>query len=113
MTNDRRDFLAAGLTLIAATLSERLASRERLVRLEAALARLMARPDAGEAETLKLVERVEALRARRNVSRTMMLLRMSRVLTSSQQAALNASTDRRQPPARPAAPAPTSATRQK
>jgi Spy/CpxP family protein refolding chaperone len=95
------------------TLSERLASRERLVTLEAALARLMARPDASEAETLKLVERVEALRARRNVSRTMMLLRMSRVLTLSQRAALDAAADRPQPPVRPGPPARANAKPQK
>jgi Spy/CpxP family protein refolding chaperone len=95
------------------TLSERLASRERLVKLEAALSRLMARPDTREAEALKLVERVEALRARRNVSRTMMLVRMSRVLTPSQHAALYAATGRNQHPALPDRPARTTPKPQK
>ena len=34
MTNDRRDFLTAGLTLMAATLSERLAAASGEVRVE-------------------------------------------------------------------------------
>ncbi len=82
------------------TLAERLASRERLVRLEDALSRLMAQADAGEAETLALVEKVEALRARRNVARTMMLVRMSRVLTKVQRRALEAMSQPA-PPRRP------------
>ncbi len=34
MTNDRREFLAAGLTLLAATLSERLAAEGGELRVE-------------------------------------------------------------------------------
>lgn len=74
------------------TLSDRLASGARLTRLEQRLARLMAQPDAGEKETLRLVERVEGLRARRNVARTMMLVRMFRVLTPAQRRALDSLT---------------------
>ena len=83
------------------TLEERLASRERLVKLEGALSRLMAQADAGEAETLALVEQVEAHRARRNVARTMMLVRMSRVLTPAQRRGLDAMS-RPAPPRQPA-----------
>ncbi len=70
------------------TLSDRLASGAKLAKLEQDLARLMARPDAGEAETLRLVEDVEGLRASRNVARTMMLVRMLRVLSPAQRRTL-------------------------
>jgi Spy/CpxP family protein refolding chaperone len=57
----------------------------------------MARPDASEAETLRLAEKVESVRARRNVARTMMLVRMFRVLTPAQRRALDSMAPRRPP----------------
>ncbi len=69
-------------------LSDRLASGAKLTTLEQAVARMMAQPDADEADTLHLVEQVEGLRARRNIVRTMMLVRMLRVLSPTQRRAL-------------------------
>jgi len=79
------------------TLSARLASAAKLTKLEQDLARLMARPDADEEQTLRLVEQVEGLRARRNIARTMMLVRMLRVLSPAQRQALTSMTHRSLP----------------
>ena len=72
-----------------ATLPERRRLRSNLDRLEAELRRRMAAPDDDDA-MLDLIDRVEAARAKRNVARTVLLVRMRRILTPDQRLQLDA-----------------------
>jgi Spy/CpxP family protein refolding chaperone len=81
------------------TLSERLRLRLALDSLEAELARAMS--DGNEPQALSLIPKVESARTARNTERTMMLIRMYRVLTPGQRHRLNSRVllERTPPPA--------------
>jgi Spy/CpxP family protein refolding chaperone len=74
-------------TIFDKTLSKRIRLREALDALEAKLAGAMR--DGDEAQALSLIPQVESARTARNTARTMMLIRMYRVLTPDQRAKLN------------------------
>jgi Spy/CpxP family protein refolding chaperone len=71
------------------TLPERRTLRENLDRLDAELQHLLDAPDVDDAVIFDLIDRVEDARARRNVARTVLLLRMRRCLTPEQRAQLD------------------------
>jgi Spy/CpxP family protein refolding chaperone len=79
--------------LFDGTLDERIRLRKAFDRLEADFTRLLSDDDAAKA--IDLVPRVEAARAARNVARTMLLVRMYRVLTPHQRRVLGDSINRR------------------
>jgi len=64
-------------------------NKEELDQQEAELSRLIS-ADAGEAQVVKQVDRVEAIRAHLNKLRTLMLVHMRQVLTPEQRTKLNA-----------------------
>jgi Spy/CpxP family protein refolding chaperone len=70
-------------------LPERLALRRELNRRDAQLQQLLERGDADEAVVERCIVQVEEVRARRNVQRTLMLLKMYRILTPLQRLALS------------------------
>ena len=74
--------------IFRATHRRRLALNERLSRVEADLQKAIARGD--ETAAAALIAPVEAARSERNTARTMMLMRMYRVLTLQQRRALAA-----------------------
>ena len=69
------------------TFGERVRLRKQLDRLEADFARAMSSDD--DDRVTRLVGRVEAARAARNIARTMMLVRMYRILTPDQRRRLD------------------------
>jgi Spy/CpxP family protein refolding chaperone len=70
-------------------LPERVALRRELDRLDSQLQQLLERGDAADPVVERLSARVETVRARRNVRRTLMLLEMYRILTPAQRLALS------------------------
>lgn len=74
------------------TFQEKLEERRRLrqegERADRGVAAALLRGDVSEAEALPLVRLAEDLRAKRNVTRTLMLLRLYRILTPAQRQAL-------------------------
>jgi Spy/CpxP family protein refolding chaperone len=85
--------------LVAGTLPKRRALRSSLDRLEAALEQAIGRDD--EPEALALIPKVEAARAARNRERTLLLLRIYRVLTVEQRRELSRIQARRRERAAP------------
>jgi Spy/CpxP family protein refolding chaperone len=83
-----------------ATLPERRTCRLQLDALEEAVRRMMAHGEANDAAADALISRLEYARARRNMLRTMMLVRMYRVLSRDQRAMLRRLA-RRSPPTEP------------
>jgi Spy/CpxP family protein refolding chaperone len=79
----------------ADSLAERQALRRRLDRAEAELEEALRRGDVDDAAAQALVERVEAVRMRSNVARSLVLVRMYRVLSAGQRTQLD--TLRRRP----------------
>lgn len=71
------------------TLSQRIALRRTLDRLDAALQRMIEHGDADETTVSQLSGRVERIRAQRNVARTLMLFSMYQVLTPTQRVRLS------------------------
>lgn len=71
-----------------ASLPERRVLRAECDRSEFDFEQLLKEPDPDERVALELVDRREQARARRNVARTMLLLRMRRILTPAQRTAL-------------------------
>ena len=74
-------------TLFEGTLGERRRLRIELDRLEAKLARAM--NEGREEDAFGLIPRVESARAARNIARTMLLVRMYRVLKPNQRRIMN------------------------
>jgi Spy/CpxP family protein refolding chaperone len=70
-------------------------ARERLVKLEDALAQLLARDGDDEAAIAAQIDRVETVRSEGNKARTLMIYRMHRVLTVEQRAKVKAMMERR------------------
>jgi Spy/CpxP family protein refolding chaperone len=70
-------------------------ARERLVKLEDALAELLARDGDDEAAIAAQIDRVETVRSEGNKARTLMIYRMHRVLTVEQRAKVKAMMERR------------------
>lgn len=70
-------------------LPERLTLRRELDRLDSQLQAILERGDADDRSVERFIARVEKLRARRNVRRTMILLDMYRILTPPQRLALS------------------------
>jgi Spy/CpxP family protein refolding chaperone len=64
--------------------------KERLDELEASLSRMVADGSASEAEASALIDQVEAARSTLSKSRTLMLFKMRRILTSDQHVKLTA-----------------------
>jgi Spy/CpxP family protein refolding chaperone len=64
--------------------------KERLDELEASLSRMVADGSASEAEASALIDQVEAARGTLSKSRTLMLFKMRRILTSDQHVKLTA-----------------------
>ncbi len=65
-------------------LKQRIALRRKLDQMDGALAKLIARGDADDSTVARLSNEVERIRAERNVSRTLMLVEMYRILTPAQ-----------------------------
>ena len=70
-------------------LPERVALRQNLDRLDAQLQRLIERGEADDGLVERFSARVEEVRARRNVRRTLILLEMYRILTPAQRLAFS------------------------
>ncbi len=81
-------------TLFVSTLEERRALRRELDCHEKYVQRLLARGEIDDTQALEAITRLEATRARRNTARTIMLVRMYRVLSTEQRRALKRLTDR-------------------
>jgi Spy/CpxP family protein refolding chaperone len=71
-------------------LEQRIATRETLEKLEAALSRMMADPAVDEAAVIAQIDRVEAARSSANKERVVLLYRMNRVLSPEQRQKLDA-----------------------
>ena len=72
-----------------ASLPERRALRAAFDRCEFEFEQLMKEPDPDERLAVDIIARLEQARARRNVRRTVLLLRMRRILTPDQRTALD------------------------
>ena len=70
-------------------LAERVTLRRELDRLDSQLQRLLERGEEDDGVVERFSARVEAVRARRNVRRTLILLEMYRILTPAQRLALS------------------------
>jgi Spy/CpxP family protein refolding chaperone len=77
------------------SLQERRRLRRAFDRADLELARAFVRGDVTDAEALTLIGRVEELRARRNLARTRMLIRMYQLLTPDERTRLAAIRRRR------------------
>jgi Spy/CpxP family protein refolding chaperone len=77
------------------SLQERRRLRRAFDRADRELARVLARGEVSDAEALTVIGRVERLRARRNVARTRMLIRIYQVLTPDERRRLAAIRRRR------------------
>jgi Spy/CpxP family protein refolding chaperone len=73
-----------------ASLSERRALLAAFEKWEFDLQQLLKEANPDERVAVELIERLEEARARRNVARAMMLLRMRQILTPAQRSALHA-----------------------
>jgi Spy/CpxP family protein refolding chaperone len=78
------------------SLPERRALLRVLEKLELEFEQLLKEPTLDERVAVELIDRLEAARARRNVARAMLLLRMRHVLTPAQRTALDTVAPRRQ-----------------
>lgn len=65
-------------------LGERIERRRKLDGMDAALTRLIEKGEADDATVVRLSSEAERIRAERNVSRTLMLIQMYRILTPGQ-----------------------------
>lgn len=74
--------------IFSASLPERRVLRQKFDMCDFDLQQLLMEPNPDERVAVELVDRLERARARRNVARTMPLLRMRRILTSAQRTAL-------------------------
>lgn len=81
--------VAALDSIFDANLPERRALRAAFDRYEFEFEQLMKEPDPDERLVVEVIDRLEQARARRNVRRTMLLLRMRRILTPVQRTALD------------------------
>lgn len=72
-------------------LEERIRLRQDLDALEAKWQDALTRGDVDDAEAMKMIDRVEEARMRRNTARTLVLLQMYRVLTPEQRTRLRES----------------------
>jgi Spy/CpxP family protein refolding chaperone len=79
--------------LFVSTLDERRELRRELDRHEEHIQQLLVRGDIDDNKALEAITRLEAIRARRNAARTMMLFRMYRLLSVEQRRALRRLTD--------------------
>ncbi len=71
-------------TAFGRTLEKRIALRQKLDEMDAALAKVIALGEADDATVERLINKVERTRAERNVSRTLVLVEMYRILTPEQ-----------------------------
>ena len=72
-------------------LQDRIRLREELDALEARWQEVLTRGDVDDAEAIRMIDRVEQARMRRNTARTLVILQMYRVLTPEQRAKLRES----------------------
>ena len=72
-------------------LQDRIRLREELDALEARWQDMLTRGDVDDAEAIRMIDRVEQARMRRNTARTLVILQMYRVLTPEQRTKLRES----------------------